>query len=272
MPVDLLLVEGELDSAIMAALCAGRPTVEKAGSKLGLAAKILGLREHGRPKLNVFGLRDRDFDFDPPPLGEPCPWSRSRQGTQEHLGYYWSFHEIENYLLLPDLVDRRMAGSPRWDRSLYESELEQSARRIMFHEAAKWALGESKRPVARFMAAYSDWAEGALPSDLSEMACLGRAHDIVHQYTSHLSSQQVEGRFGAYRDRFARGDLSVYIQWFSGKDLLRAVGPWIQSNDFASNWAEWTHMLRDWVIGNPDEAKQAVPEWERVVALLRQID
>jgi len=95
MPVSTLLMEGTLDGVVLNPVLAGNPTIETGCSKGSLGPRCLDQRRNGIP--NVCYLRDRDYDYEPPPvLTEPIV---DRVSAGVTLGWRWCRHEIENYLL-----------------------------------------------------------------------------------------------------------------------------------------------------------------------------
>ena len=64
MSINLLMVEGKLDSEILIPLFRGSPTVQRGGSKNGLKPQA----RYERVQNGVIAgyLRDRDFDFESP--------------------------------------------------------------------------------------------------------------------------------------------------------------------------------------------------------------
>src|SRR6185503_12131059 len=84
-------------------------------------------------------LRDRDFDFDPPP-DTSRPTVDSVEGGVA-IGWRWSRHEIENYLIEPVLVSE----ATTWPLPEVEDALRESARAIRSYEAARWTIGIVRR-------------------------------------------------------------------------------------------------------------------------------
>ncbi len=109
MPVNLLIVEGNLDNEILTMVFAGEPAVKTGGSKNGLAPQARYEREKNRVK--VAYLRDRDFDHEPSPDYHTI--TIDRQDGDTVLGWRWARHEIENYLLDPAIVERVIGISGR---------------------------------------------------------------------------------------------------------------------------------------------------------------
>jgi len=97
MPVNKLLVEGELDQQLLSAVCKGDPFVEAAlASKNALAPRVRDERRKGLQ--GVFYLRDRDYDTEPPTdITSPSK-------DDGDLGWRWCRHSIENYMLDPLIV------------------------------------------------------------------------------------------------------------------------------------------------------------------------
>ena len=57
------------------------------------------------------------------------------------LGWRWSRHEIENYLIEPDLV----VVATGWDRSEFIARIIDSAKSIRHYQIARWVIGKARR-------------------------------------------------------------------------------------------------------------------------------
>ena len=137
MPVSRLLAEGKLDIAVLGSLMAGVTTIDpRPGSKGGLKPRASDIRtDTGRTACYI---RDRDFDFVPP-ADMTCP-TIDAVIAGATLGWRWSRHEIENYLIDPGLVHAAFG----WDRATFEGQLVEAARRIKYYQAARWTVGQSR--------------------------------------------------------------------------------------------------------------------------------
>src|SRR5690242_15433111 len=100
MPVATLFVEGELDEQLLRPILSGNPVVERGGSKGSLFPQAMA--ESKRRGVDVRYLRDRDFDFEAP-LDRSHP-SIDRNHQNRTVGWRWSRHSVENYLIDPDVV------------------------------------------------------------------------------------------------------------------------------------------------------------------------
>lgn len=58
------------------------------------------------------------------------------------------------------------------------------------------------------------------------------------------------------------------LVWFSGKDLLSGLKPWLQQNRF-ENPGAFRARLRDWMTSHPAEVISLLPEWAELLRLLR---
>jgi hypothetical protein len=119
-PVSVLLVEGKLDAEVLnpvLGLLPVRLTLERGGSKSSLKPKARDRRQ-GPTGIAACYLRDRDFDFDPPPSAA-LPVVDSHVETGAVLGWRWCRHELESYLLEPRLVE----AATGWNVADYSREL-----------------------------------------------------------------------------------------------------------------------------------------------------
>jgi hypothetical protein len=226
-----LLTEGDLDAQVLRPLLAGVATVRSArSSKHALVPRVRAEREKLPGPPTVFCVRDRDFDFDVPEDG-PIPLT-DHTGV---LGWYWCRHEIENYLLEPDLV----ATTYDLDRDDVVQRLTAAALRIREYQAARWAVGVSRRSLPpnyhyRTRPLQLASADLRLPGDLSWKAsrtwALKEASSFAAIVRLALCRKEMSARLTAYRGRFDAAfceSAEAVLAWFSGKDLLTATGEWL---------------------------------------------
>lgn len=64
-PIAKLLIEGKLEAEMLTPILQGSPVLQRGGSKNSLRPRTLAERQDN--KVAAGYLRDRDFDFDPPP-------------------------------------------------------------------------------------------------------------------------------------------------------------------------------------------------------------
>jgi hypothetical protein len=274
MPVDLLLVEGELDAVIVASLFAPQVTVERGGSKSSLKPKTCDRRKD--KKINICYLRDRDFDFDPPSVvSEPTVDATDDASGSGGpiLGWRWCRHETENYLLEPQLVEAALG----WREADYVPSLLAAAQKIRCYTAARWAVGTARRGVLRVWELATRPADLTnqykVPQDCSERACFDWARDHVAKFLAAiqhtLAPSAVDASLSERSERLAAiSTVSEVLLWHSGKDLLAALGPNLPSP--ARNQPKvFLRMLRDWVRRNPEKALAIFPEWQALKTALQ---
>lgn len=115
----LVFVEGQIDKEVLVSLVGTQVTVagerlivQRRGSKNTLAMEAKTIAKEGEN--DVYFVRDRDFDFLPPDdLSQPKPIKAEvvtikhpNKVKREVKGWHWCRHEIENYLLTPEIVKR----------------------------------------------------------------------------------------------------------------------------------------------------------------------
>lgn len=268
MPVNRLLVEGALDVEVLHpilqhALPGLAPLVEAIGSKGSLAPRCLDLR---KVSPSTFYLRDRDFDFPPEVGNAPLPMP-----GKTLLGWRWSRHELESYLLEPSLVARATG------RSVEEVEqaLVAAGRTIRDYQRARWVIGDIRRnlPPNHELATRpaKPKNELRLPSDLTEQASGRWLQGQVGHFRKQLAPWILGG---AVRDAYQRTSATVpafeaaseTLAWCSGKDLLSAVAPALGHP--GNPWL-LRDRLRDQVRDDPAAALAALPEWRTLIDLLR---
>lgn len=266
MPVRDLLVEGDLDNIILTAVLRGRPTVKTGGTKTALKPRAED--ERRQRKVTVCYIRDRDFDFDPPnDRSRPEPHTRVQAGGAEVLGWYWCRHEMESYLLEPAIVARAIGC----DEASYREALTGAARRIRDYQAARGAIGATRQslpPSFKFQTLPDEIPDDSLrlPADLSPEAVSSWARDHASRFRDRLCPQLDPAAIQRVIDqRRARlsdevlGSSAEILVWFSGKDLMSALGPWLASRGVAPPGA-FRARLRDWVREHPEETVSFLPE------------
>ncbi len=276
MPIETLYVEGGLDAQVLGVLLAGVPKIKRGGSKNSL--KPIVDRERRETKLsNVYYIRDRDFDFDPQPADEPQAETAGK--TPVVLGWHWRRHEIENYLLDPVLVQ---AALPQWKIDGYRAALSDAADAIREYQAARWAVGCARRslpphyelrtrpddvtdheyrlPAALDLAASRDWA-------LKTAAAHGAS--IAGALAAEAVAKTCDDFAARFTDGFCRS-LGDVLVWFSGKDLIAGLGPWLASKGL-SGAGSFLYVLREWIRANPDRARDLLPEWAFFVNAVRNV-
>ncbi len=276
MPVNLLIVEGKLDTELMEAIVDQPTIVRMGGSKNSLApfARTL-LKERSLSRVGF--LRDRDFDYDPPDNRiAPVPIQVRDTGLS---GWHWCRHEIENYLLEPALV--AAACSSTISEATYLEQLREAALRIRFYQAARWAVGVGRRslpPNYDLKTRHPEIADKELAVPVQLSAGESREWPVqtcgafLQGVNFSLCESAVQQRFGMYEARFNEefcGSTNEILVWFSGKDLMAAMEDWLRGEGYA-NAGVFRAELRDWVTGHPEEAPGLLPEWGAFVSSLKQ--
>lgn len=273
MPVATLLVEGKLDIEILSAVLAGQPLVERRGSKTSLAPQARSRSgDSGTP---VAYIRDRDFDYEPPDDLTVPVVDRFRQGNEgEALGWHWCRHEIENYLLEPDIV----AAATGCDRDQYIESLVAAARQVRWYEISRWVIGTARRalpPNYDLTTRPADVRDGRVPGDLTKDCVLEWMTTHISEFADRVNrslrpdavESQLEQRAEQLSDELL-SDSSEILLWCSGKDLMAVLGPWLQNIGIQSPGV-FQNRLRDWMTLNTQQVSDLLPEWKRFVELLR---
>lgn len=270
MPVSLLLVEGKLDVEVLSPLLwyltAGM-AIAAGGSKGSLKPRCRDEREKPKPVVACY-VRDRDFDFDPPD-------DTSRPTPDSKLGWRWSRHELENYLLEPEVL----AGTVGCSTMEAETALQRAAAQILHYTAARWSVGIARRslptfkdlptrppslgegikipePQARSLDAARTWA----------LEHIGAFRELVRPV---LAEATIDGNFTAQMGVLSglTGVTEVLV-WHSGKDLLAALAPAFYRS-VGNNPTVLQRRLAAWVREHPERMLELVPEWRALLDLLR---
>ena len=273
MPITLLLVEGNLDSEILSALFQGSPVVRRGGSKNSL--KPQARYEHEQNRVIAGYIRDRDFDFDPPDdLDAPTIDSCFRGTT---LGWRWSRHEMENYLLDSAIVANAVSVSQEeWSTILVEA-----AARIRWYEIARWTVGQLRRhlpPQYELQTRPSGIKEFQIPKATDERAsrdwCMNSIHEFAKQVESLASPETIREKFQERTKNLSEellSDATQVLVWCSGKDLLAALTePTLRELGF-NNARMLQVALRDWILDNIEESRSFFQEWESLIEQVRDV-
>ncbi|WP_295436507.1 hypothetical protein [uncultured Thiodictyon sp.] len=271
MPVNLLFVEGNLDSEILAAVFAGSLVVRRGGSKDGLAPQARYEREKNAVKAAY--LRDRDFDHEPPQDCHAATVDRLDGDTV--LGWRWARHEIENYLLDPAIVERAIGISGHdWSATLTDVGC-----RIRWYQIARWTIGQVRRvlpPSHQLRTRPAGLNELALPALTDERFsrewCLTSIGHFLEQVTGKMSPECVEATVTRYSEVLTEeslGNIETTLAWCSGKDLLAGLSGDSLRQCRCANAGDLRAALRDWVRENADEAVAQFPEWQDLIQQVR---
>lgn len=272
-----LLVEGKLDFNILGAVFQGDPAIpQEFSSKNALAPKARAEQKKG---LRVYYIRDRDFDHDPPTdcaLPEADTFDRDRQNAI--LGWRWCRHSMENYLLDPALVTAATAI----DEQAYRQTLAEASEAIRYYQAARWTKGIARRALLP-PHAYQTCPDGTetddffLPGTLSGEASWEwvrtSSEAFIQNISEALSGQALrehfESKCAMFSEGFVRSSEQVLL-WFSGKNLLQALAPWLQGLNYP-NPGLFRARIRDWIQRNPEETLGLLPEWQNFLNMIRSL-
>lgn len=272
MPVNKVLVEGKLETTILSAVLGGAPLVERGGSKNALKPQVEEQRR--RTGQVICYLRDRDFDDDPPHDRTRPKAHSERDGFT--LGWAWCRHEMENYLLEPEIVARATGA----DRGEYEAALLDAATRICAYQAARGAIGETRRSLlppyelnTRPVDIPTDPPRipDALDADTVSRWARDHAGAFRDRVCPQLAPVEIQRCFEERRRVLerARSSVAEVLIWFSGKDLFAALSPWSERRGFP-NPGDLRALLRDWMKDHPEDVLAQLPEWRSWVEELRR--
>lgn len=274
-----LLVEGELDKQVLLPFLSPLddrviPVVAIKASKNALPPRT---RQDRNKTPGTYYLRDRDFDFEPPDdTSSPVVDEVDKSSSKGPLGWRWCRHELENYLLEPDLVAGAL-GLDAAARQQYITALCEGAKTIRHYEAARWAVGMARRVLPPAYQLRTRPAEGQkkewfLPNELERDACQDWLLSHVEQFSQRvlpaLARAQVRAHYERRCELFTDTSLEDHrfvLIWFSGKDLMESVAP-----HFDKSAGELRAQVRDWMRENPGDALKALPEWQGLLERLRR--
>jgi hypothetical protein len=287
-PLRMLVVEGELDAVVMRQFLPTTVEVLIGGGKGSLKPKTTdrarvqmerGLRQVGISKYCF--LRDRDFDFVPQDnekLAEGVPFtSTSLSGNYLIEGYRWHRHELESYLIDPQVVCSRLSAIPE---TRYEEILCSAAKRIRFYQAARWTIGIAKEQLLKVKHPTTRppylKKEYRLPEDdrLNRESCRELAKSTVESYinqVNQIGTPDTGILFDQFMDRFTEEfceNSTNVLEWFAAKDLVAAIFPALKKMGHFDNESQFVIACRDWVRDHPDDVRTFFPEWDQLIKRL----
>ena len=272
MPVDVLIVEGNLDSEILAAVFKGTPVIRRGGSKNALKPQARCEREQNGVAAGY--LRDRDFDYEPPDsFSVAVADSMHNRST---LGWRWARHEIENYLLDPAIVERATGVTiQEWSEALTDV-----ASRISGYQIARWTVGQVRRGLPPHYELDTRPAELKnelqLPDSTEEGPSLKWCSALIREFATrtegNMSEDTVEEFIDDRRALFhgrLLSDATKVLVWCSGKDLFAGLSNHALRSAGFSSAGGLRGALRDWVRENAEEAVHHLPEWQNLIEQVR---
>jgi hypothetical protein len=273
MPIDLLIVEGNLDSEILAAVFQGSPAVRRGGPKNSLKPQARYERE--RNGVEAGYVRDRDFDYEPP---DDCSVVVVDSMINNlPLGWHWARHEIENYLLDPGIIESAIGITERdWSQLITDV-----AGQIRWYQIARWTIGQVRRSLPPHYELETRPAgiknELQLPDSTDEPNsrewCLASIREFAARFEGYTFSDNIEanldGRSRAISEKCLSDAASALIGC-SGKDLLAGLPADVLDHAGFGNAGELRAALRDWVRANAKEAIDHFPEWQSLLKQVRE--
>jgi hypothetical protein len=278
-PVDILYCEGGkkiTDIRVIAKILQGACKVQPVGSKYGFKETIQIAREF-QPTLQIFGLRDRDFDFLPeaPTINhEPGDWSIKDNQNSVPIGWYWQRKEIENYLIAPEVVSKAL-GKKAPPLTAYRDALQASAENIYHYTAARIALSQSRIP--RLLPLPNYWGEKqwgiVFPQDLAETACGEQMKEIIANYQSSQMPdvKDLLDKFKVWQGKCSPSgvffDNQNYGTFFAGKDLLCGMADALAGFGLGSP-SDFRERVIKGIENANEDVWQWLPEWQRLRELI----
>ncbi|MCX7047743.1 MAG: hypothetical protein NTX50_19935, partial [Candidatus Sumerlaeota bacterium] len=159
--------------------------------------------------------------------------------------------------------------------------LKKAAGMIANYEAARWSIGIVRRPIRpalnqmRTQPSEAEDKAFFLPADLSGTWAIqwakSQAEEFAGKVFPALSADAIEASFkGLTTDFCNRVTASVdeILVWFSGKDLMIALKPWLESKrmNFPNTF---TQEIPNWMREYPDSVLNLLPEWRNLCEVLR---
>jgi len=268
-----LLVEGKTESQVINAIKASTNTnilIERKGSKDTLPTEVMYERS-SKKRNDIYLLRDRDFDFDVSE-GIFTPQPLMKNGTL--LGWHWCRHEMENYLLEPELVCKAI---PHLKIEDYLEALTSTAEKIRFYVSARWTIGYAKRkthipPYYSLRTKPELRGEFSLPDNLEEEAVQlwmrEEASTFYEKINKVLSVSSLNEKYLYYKEYLSIEkckDIPSVLHNFPGKNLFAGLTTWLAL--YQLDPGKLKGYIINYVTKNPEEAVALIPEWQELIRL-----
>ncbi|RCX20987.1 hypothetical protein DFR58_101191 [Anaerobacterium chartisolvens] len=285
MPIAELLVEGKIDAEIINVLMSEYvlPFAVRIGGTKGSLNTTVKERRKELKKNSIFYLRDRDFDYDVDVnVKIPQPIKFNNNGIEIILGWHWCRHEIENYLLQPDIVSAACCAPV----SEVMKEIKKAAVCIRFYQAARWTIGKLKRKgilpppfdlPTKPKSIAQEKKDFLIVDDCSQENCLklirNDANEFLSRVQSVLDDSEIVKRYNENVSDFSLErceDIDWILQVFSGKDLFTSLTPWMKKLKI-NHPSELRDKIVSWIGDNPRKALEAIPEWQKLFELLQSV-
>jgi len=237
---NIIFCEGKTDIPLLNKIVDGvrgdKPVPVSVGGKFNFKAFVDGYfsgKEESQPYI-IF--RDRDFDIQPTDKVELL-----------RLNSMFLTHRtcIENYLLLPDLIDNWWRykheekienPSSKWSHKNspgideISKWLETSAESLKDYQAVRWSLGEFSKTTAQKQIK-TTWTDGSghLPDSLTPEYCKTEALGLISEFrkvVDKVTPDNFETSLAEYQDRFNQPEFwekKDYLIWFNGKDIHKEM-------------------------------------------------
>jgi hypothetical protein len=101
---------------------------------------------------------------------------------------------------------------------------------------------------------------------------LGRFAGIVAEHCSRTRGEEQFDRLVAAVEAQPWPETDRHLVEFPGKDLLRALEPWIVAREPRLRDQQLRTQVRDFVVNEPAQALALVPDWAALVAELQRPD
>jgi len=266
-----LFVEGELDSNLLGSLPLSGWTVQalKDGGKGALKPRTKSERDYNTHFASYY-IRDRDFDYEPSGTLGP-------HEVGDGMGYRWSRHEIENYIIDPLIV----VEATGLDWNAYQAALMDAGKMIQHYQASRWAIGLVRRklPFPYTLDTRPDDIKAvefrlppALDRESRKQWALGHSETYKNIVADCLAQKSVEEIFEEKDFFFQSNEFMAtenILLWFSGKDLLTSLHDWLAVNGMGEP-ASFRIKIRDWMQRNSPKVLALLPEWQRFIDILNQ--
>ena len=223
-------VEGaqSLDTKILSKLLSGiePKTIVPVGGKRSLSAYMDGYVKRGgviKPDF-IFGLRDRDFDFQIP--SEVDIIEQGNMGSKKRV--FATYRTcMENYLLNPQiLVQFLTENNITINLSDVSEWLKESAYTIRYYTAARHALGQVQ--ISTKIVLTWTGGSGNIPTDLGQDFCLSESIKIIEAYRRPLESVTIDtfknsfSEFSTVFDSQEHYASDEYLVYSNGKDIAKS--------------------------------------------------
>ncbi|WP_169829369.1 hypothetical protein [Desulfatibacillum aliphaticivorans] len=209
-------------------------------------------------------------------MDRPTEDQSDKRFTPTLLGWRWSRHSMENYMLEPGIICAALSQ----DLDVYRDALIQGGDAIKYYQAARWAIGKVRQslpPSYKLQTGVDEKKDFLIPvkdelsRDKSNRWLIDQVQTFATQILPKLEQAAIVKSFDEYANLFEAQVINSHssiLTYFSGKDLMTALKPWWSPLKIQGP-GDFRARIRDWMIANPESVLGFLPEWQVLLDVMQ---